>query len=757
MPKENRARGRREEKKLKRKRERGEDEAGTPKKQKSQDPAAEQEFIGIQDAEAPVEQEWAGDSIGGVEGEEDGEGGMAERPFYGLLSDEEQEYFRHADELLEVNNFDTPEDRSLFLANVYREAEGKELKLACSQSCSRLMERLILLSTLDQKKKLFGVFSGNFPHLVQHRFASHCCETLFIQSAEAVTEELTSSVPEMKDGEVYVSMENLFLYTLNELEGQMTSLVTDRFASHTLRVLLVILAGRQIEITSHQSLLKSKRKEKVTISGLDTELTRTAQPLRAVPSSFTYAIEKITADIIETMDESFIKVLATHPTGNPTLQLLLELELSTKSSTPQRKTLISTLLPDDLAIPNSQSQVFINGLIYDPIGSRLLETLVTYTPGKLFKSIYRSTFKDRIPNLARNEIAAYVVIKVLNRLSKEDLLECLEQITPHISGLIDRQRTVVVKTLLERCHVRGIDTNGLTQMISTAYGSDPENRLLKMACIDKMDVLTAALFPPSEPDTEKTAPQIPKPTPTQMHGSYLAQCMLKIPGPPQDLIQESLLALPSETLQILALWTPTSHILQAALLPSSSTPNQTFRRKLINTFTTTTPHFPSPLLALASSTSGTHILDSLLNSSGTLLSLIERLATTLCTHENELRESFTGRIVWRNWSLDLFKRRRGEWVKKIQSGAPENVGAGGDKSKTFKAGVKGGKLGRGATKNTHKTTGAARKTAIEMARERFAESKRAKEIGTEERTVDSKGNGRKGIREQRSKIESITA
>lgn len=107
--------------------------------------------------------------------------------------------------------------------------------------------------------------------------------------------------------------------------------------------------------------------------------------------------------------------------------------------------------------------------------------------------------------------------------------------------------------------------------------------------------------------------------------------------------------------------------------------------------------------------------------------------------------------------MDLFKRRRGEWVKKIQSGAPENVGAGGEKSKSFKAGVKGGKLGRGAAKNAHKTTGAARKTAIEIARERFAEGKRAKENGTEEWTVDSKSNGRKGIREKRSKIESITA
>ncbi|MCQ8811880.1 hypothetical protein NQU36_28560, partial [Escherichia coli] len=68
-----------------------------------------------------------------------------------------------------------------------------------------------------------------------------------------MTDELTSTVDETKEGEIFVSMENLFLYTLNELEGQKTSLLTDRFASHTLRVLVVILAGRPIEVTSQPS------------------------------------------------------------------------------------------------------------------------------------------------------------------------------------------------------------------------------------------------------------------------------------------------------------------------------------------------------------------------------------------------------------------------------------------------------------------------------------------------------------------------
>lgn len=86
--------------------------------------------------------------------------GPAEAPFVGMLDEEEQEYFKRADDMLELNQFDGPVERSLFLSNVYREADGKELKLANSQSCSRLLERLILLSTPDQLKNLFQKFSG---------------------------------------------------------------------------------------------------------------------------------------------------------------------------------------------------------------------------------------------------------------------------------------------------------------------------------------------------------------------------------------------------------------------------------------------------------------------------------------------------------------------------------------------------------------------------------------------------------------------
>ena len=148
MPKEHRKRGRREEKKRKREAE-VEDENVTAKRQKSED--AEEEVEIVVDG---------GDEAGPPQGHSEVDSRPGGLPFYGLLDEDEQEYFKRADSMLELNQFADPEERSLFLANVYKEASGKELKIANSQSCSRLMERLILLSTPSQLKNLFQKFSG---------------------------------------------------------------------------------------------------------------------------------------------------------------------------------------------------------------------------------------------------------------------------------------------------------------------------------------------------------------------------------------------------------------------------------------------------------------------------------------------------------------------------------------------------------------------------------------------------------------------
>lgn len=144
MPNERKKRGRREDKK--RKREEENLALTTSKRQKSEDTDHIEIIV---DGDETHE----GDDYGA-------NSGPAEIPFYGLLDDDEQEYFKRADSMLELNQFANAEERSLFLNSVIKEASGKELKIANSQSCSRLMERLIMMLNPSQLKTLFQKLSG---------------------------------------------------------------------------------------------------------------------------------------------------------------------------------------------------------------------------------------------------------------------------------------------------------------------------------------------------------------------------------------------------------------------------------------------------------------------------------------------------------------------------------------------------------------------------------------------------------------------
>ena len=146
MPKEKKKRGRREEKK--RKREEHDEDDQVEKKQRTE--SMEEDYVEI----------LVDDNAASTYYEDHADERSGEHPYYGLLDEEEQAYFKRADALLELNQFGTEEERELFVNSVFREAHGKELKIANSQSCSRFLERLIQLSKPDQLKALFRKFSG---------------------------------------------------------------------------------------------------------------------------------------------------------------------------------------------------------------------------------------------------------------------------------------------------------------------------------------------------------------------------------------------------------------------------------------------------------------------------------------------------------------------------------------------------------------------------------------------------------------------
>ena len=480
-----------------------------------------------------------------------------------------------------------------------------------------------------------------------------------MQSAPIVNQELTTSLEEQQstteNGEVYVSMENLFLYTLNELEGNLGYLLTDPFASHTLRILLVVLSGKPLVDASTTSLLQSKKKENISKTVRKSNSAEIRESSRIVPDSFQLTLDKMISGTVTQLDTTYLRALACHPVGNPVLQLLLELELSRsgKQRAKDEDSLFRKLLPDDLVEEGTDTASFVNHLLYNSVGSRLLEVIIRLAPGKTFKALYRGLFQDKLGTVAKNETAGFVVTKILERLNKEDLHQAMEQLCPQIKVLIERQRTSVVKVLIERCRIRQLDTGPISEALAEAYGEEPADRLSRMLRLNTINTDGMA---------EDRKKQLELHDSGKAHGSLLAQSMLDAPDALRDLITEGLFAMDVPTLVGLSKDRTGSRVLQSAL--KCSDPGLKFRRVLIQ-------RFFGHLAELASDSIASHVIDAFWAATSGLTFIRERIASELLTNESLLRETVPGRAVWRNWKMDTYKTKKLHWI----SDAKEKDGA----------------------------------------------------------------------------------
>lgn len=639
MPQEKKKRGRREEKASKKRK--LNDESETPSKRFKPEDHQPEEF----ENEIVVTGEAGDDFISfDIPRPQGAEAPAIEDEFHGLLDPQEQEYYSNVNNKIVANDFESEEDRALFIDAVHRETEGKELKVASSQSCSRYLEKIILLSTPLQLRGLFSNFLGNLTSLVRHRFGSHCCETLFLKAAKFLDQEKRLSKEAGEDDPA--SLEELFLQAAEELKPNMGFLLTERFASHTVRVLFLVLSGLPLDDTSVKSMLASKKKEKIDTP--EKTNLKVSESKRVVPKSFHQALSELIRSAISSLDTTYLRALATHPLGNPVLQLLLQLELSdsNKTKSSEQSSLFKKLLPDETLEEDTESAKFLSGLIYDPTGSHLVELLVQKLSGKNFKNLYKVILKPKLESMAKNDIASYVAIRILERLGKDDLIEAKGLILPVVPTLISRRRTGLIKVLIERSAVRGVDLQDLADVIKAEY----ENNKLPFL----QSVLNAKAEEKKQDQSLPDAAQADSKASghkTDLHGSLLAQAMLQAKAT-GEVVHEGLLLLSTDEIMAFCRDPPASRLIQASLSPSKL--NIAFRRQFV-------PKFSGHMVPLSLELTSSYVADALYPATDGLHFMKEKLAGELAGSEMQLRESPFGRNVWKNWAMDLFRRRPGEW------------------------------------------------------------------------------------------------
>lgn len=577
-------------------------------------------------------------------GHEDG-GGSFE--FFGLLDESEQNYFKTIDDAMVADEFTSVEDRDVFVENVYKEAEHKELKLATSPLGSKVLEQLLARSKPAQVKHLFKCFQGQFNSLVRHRYASHVCEMLFAIAATLVYSEMadmTAGPITASDDEPYVSTENLFLYMFNEISPDLAALGADIYASHVVRDLLLILNGNLF--TFEEAKGQSKRyhgQKKFSWARPDRDLP--------VPASFKESLQSTMRQLIK-IPAAQLRMTAAQPYSVSFIQALVSLE-STLPDEKNDHTILFTLLGGESM---TERDDYIESILREPSGSKLVETIVDAVPRDHLDAFYKTYFAGRAIRFALNPITNFVLQRLITKTAESGILGAIiEELSPAFKDLLNANHIQIIQRLVEASIRLNCNYNAIFDHIKTAFdcGSPEASNQLVMKILDTP--MTATNGDADRPPRRR--PAVQDEIIHNMQGAFLIKALLDLPEDLFSVVATSITEVPRETLITYAKSHAAIKVLESFLDNSQTT---VIHRKLVlNAFF---GHF----VELSCDPCASRFVDLCWSATATIKLYKDRIAQELAEQAETVRSNYYGRLVWQNWNMDLYKNRRGEWNSMIK-------------------------------------------------------------------------------------------
>lgn len=554
--------------------------------------------------------------------------------FFGLLTKPELEYFKQAESTIAVNGFANSEEREGFISGVFEEAKKKELKLVTHQICSKLIERLILLGNKDQIKTMFNNMLGHFLPVIKHKYASHCVETLLVRSAALIELEMAESSSESD-----LSMESLFLSTLNEIKPELSSLLDHDYGSHVIRVILLILSGSTLPSTTTASILRS-RKSKIARKMISIKDNEDYKRSYQTPSSFKPALAGIISIYTSNQTLKGARELAIHKISSPVIQLIIKIECTSK----QFKK--NPILTNQIFSENEKESAFVEYLLSDPVGSHFFEAVIEYLPIKLIERLYNLYMSDRIDKLSRRDNGNYVIQALLKKLkSSQKLLPAiLDSLIPEIETLLNSNSLVMVRTVVDTCHeFQDYNMDTINQIIAKKYDIEQNPSEL----LEKVLQLSNSTLGNTKGDW---------PTNEEMHRSLLLQSLVKSSPKLLQYTLDGLIELDKARLIEMTKHSVFSHVIESCLQPTA---DMIQRRKLTN-------QFVGSFVDMSCNAYGSHIIDLFWKFTFKLKFFRERIADELIKETEKVKNSMYGKRVWRNWNLDKYVRKRFEWWKIVK-------------------------------------------------------------------------------------------
>ncbi|KAI9006925.1 armadillo-type protein [Hyaloraphidium curvatum] len=569
--------------------------------------------------------------------------------FYGPVPSDVRQYVMNLDSLLDEQTFEDAEEQSAFVGNVFRGLSDNELRLATDVDCSVVLEKLLRLSDDFQLRVFMDRLTGRFADLFRHQYASHVVQTLITVAADVVDREVrdsNSDGPQPVTGEegVLLPMQDLIVAMCSEIEGDVLSLVSDRYASHVIRTLLAVLVGEE---PSHlSSTIRSKRSR--AFAQKHTESAPSFRKRnRSVPNSFTEAARRFVAAVFGDLAEAIVSQVAFDPVTSPVFQQTLDVlaKLKPNADDPaalDSSALIQRLLGFGRDAKKDSRLDFVETMLRDSVGSHLLQKIIQLADAKTLHRLYLTYFRTRMDELSLHPLANFVVQELIASVKTAVELEMIvEETGPIWAKLLFGARPGVVVKILEACLRLQASFAETVKHLQQNFGvGSAETRKLFVRAVLELRRLDTS---PDGPSLDLDA--------ISFHGSLLVQHLLAFPAAENKDVVHWILDLSPDTLASLAKHPLGGRVIEAFIL--SSNVGIKLRRKLVR-------RFGGSFAGLAMDKYGSHVVDKLWAHVADIDDK-EKIAGELLESLVALQNNHHGRFVVRNCRLESFKQQRDTW------------------------------------------------------------------------------------------------
>ncbi|XKL60055.1 hypothetical protein PGB90_001071 [Kerria lacca] len=544
----------------------------------------------------------------------------------GIRIDEESfEYFLH---VLKVMNqeFESEDDKKIFVDNVFEQITGNEVNYSCNQVVSRIIDNLLPLASSIVLSKFMTAYSEDIRIICLDPFASFVLQKLIsIVTERYLIHHKNSEDKNYDDENQYAEwLMKVFKFTLNNYE----EFVFDNYANHVMRTSIRCLIGQ----TNNSTEKSMSTKEKI------------------MPAEFTEILKKFTDQFLEWHR---FKELAFYNLSSGFLQVLVECLSKTSR---KRSKLITRKLLDECFysefILTDESNDKKNDIKEEKFDFskilpsfendsciRLLEVVISVASTKHFTQIYAKCFINRLVQLSCHPTANFAVQKLIRYAQEKSEFESIfNELSVSFKPILEHGHSGVILQLCDRClHHKTQQSVFMQLWMKYLDCNEPKDSQILVS------PLTVFMKRKSEYEFCET-------NSVQLHGSLLIQNMLKFNKPIK--VINSLLEIKGNTLINIFCDPKGSHIADAFF--ESEFVGEKSKEKLFKVLR----GFYS---SLAVSKHGSRVFDIIWKWANVKNRVV--IASELLEDEAKLHNNSFGRPIIHNVSLGSFRHNKEEWIK----------------------------------------------------------------------------------------------